>query len=903
MSDANSPLDDETFQSFVAECREMLEEVEPRLIELEQYVNEEGSVDSDTINFVFRMFHSIKGGAGFFNLDDMVKLTHEAETLLDLFRNSRLEMTSLDTDILCRACDIVNLMVDQLESSGQDKGFESEVEGILKELNKRILRETEEIKEIPQDKEPQTDKISEKAPQEVRPVEIDLSLDMNGSQFINDSYEQLARAEKFLSELEKNLENRSLFDKAAIAFKEFQETCKSTGYDNLVGLSVNVLEILTALNQGTIEKNASQIPFLKHIVEIFRTTVKNISEQGKKEISNIDQLTAVLGDMAKGKMAPNPEDLLPSNADASEGDITPEMILKFVQECAELIDEVETSLLNLEKTPESTQDREQAFRSIHSFKGNCGLYGFAHLEQLSHLIENVLEEINNDRLDPDDMIVPVMLTAVDSLRKAVEDISEGGPGEIGSLAVLSDLMDDIIPSLSTEKKDISARPEIEQPEALSLLRKDMPVPKQAEAVSTPTEKSKKPEIRAKSRSTARQDIRVNLGKLDNLVNLVGELVIAESMITKSPDLKGLELEMFERSCSHLSKIVQDLQDIALSLRMIPISGIFRKMVRLVHDLAIKCNKKINLKMTGEDTEIDKTVSELLADPLVHIIRNCIDHGIESPDERNAKGKDPVGEIFLEAKYEGNEIWLVIRDDGKGLDREKILAKGIERGLVREDEEKMNDQDVYNLIFQPGFSTAENVTDLSGRGVGMDVVRKNMEKINGEVEIESKPGVGSKITIRIPLTLAIIDGMLVRVGCALYTIPLLGITESIQVEPNIVTVTMSGDELIRFRGKLVPVVRLHKLHHIMSENTDLDKALIVIVEHQGEMIGIMIDEIVSDHQAVIKSLSNYIGNIKGVSGCTILGDGEISLIVDVGGIIKRARTLDDSMAEQPVAVAG
>ncbi|MDY6851237.1 MAG: chemotaxis protein CheA, partial [Thermodesulfobacteriota bacterium] len=303
---------------------------------------------------------------------------------------------------------------------------------------------------------------------------------------------------------------------------------------------------------------------------------------------------------------------------------------------------------------------------------------------------------------------------------------------------------------------------------------------------------------------------------------------------------------------------------------------------------VMARKKVNLTLLGEETELDKTVTELIADPLVHIVRNAIDHGLESPEDRKSAGKDETGELTIEAKHEGGEVWIVISEDGRGLDREKLLAKGIEKGLVQGDGGEMSDQEVYELIFQPGFSTAREVTDISGRGVGMDVVKKNIEKIKGRVDIRSEPGRGTVFTLRIPLTLAIMEGMLVGVGRSRYTIPLLAIRESIQVEPGQITTTMDGEELVKVREEIIPVVSLHELQGVQPEHKKLDAGLLVIVEHQGESVGLFVDEILGEHQAVIKGLSNYVGNVNGVSGCTILGDGEVSLILDVGGLIERAQ---------------
>ena len=405
------------------------------------------------------------------------------------------------------------------------------------------------------------------------------------------------------------------------------------------------------------------------------------------------------------------------------------------------------------------------------------------------------------------------------------------------------------------------------------------------------------------RQTKRRDIRVDLDKLDTLINLVGELVIAQTLVTHNPDLRGHDFENFDKAAQHLDKISRDLQDISLSVRMIPISGVFRKMIRLVHDLSGKVKKKVELHLIGESTEVDKTVAELLADPLVHIIRNAVDHGVELPAVREENGKPPTGNVYLEAKHEGGEVWVTIRDDGAGLNREKILAKAIANGLVTGDGSNLSDREVFKLVFEPGFSTAETVTDVSGRGVGMDVVKKNLEQLKGRVEVFSKPGMGSTFILHIPLTLAIIDGMLLRVGRARYTVPILSIRETFRPQRGDVTKTMDGQEVVRIRGQLLPVIRIHELYDCQADHLTLEDGLLVVIEAHGEEVCLFVDELIGQQQTVIKGLSGYIGDVPGVSGCAILGTGEVSLILDVGGLLERARDYRNREAALDAAPQG
>jgi len=389
----------------------------------------------------------------------------------------------------------------------------------------------------------------------------------------------------------------------------------------------------------------------------------------------------------------------------------------------------------------------------------------------------------------------------------------------------------------------------------------------------------------KKKAVVRQDIRVDLDKLDSLINLIGEMVIAENMLIHNPDLIGLEMENFNKAAQQMRKLVKELQEMAMQIRMIPVSGLFRKMIRLVHDLSAKSGKKVDLQLIGEETELDKTVIETITDPLVHILRNSLDHGLEPPDERLRTGKDQTGQLMLSARHEEGEIWITISDDGRGLNREKIIAKAISSGLIDGDGSDLSDEKVFRMIFQAGLSTAEKITDISGRGVGMDVVKQNLAKIRGKVDVHSKLGEGTRVDLRIPLTLAIIDGMLVRVGQEKCIVPILAIKESFRPEPKDITLTPNRDELIRVRESFYPTLRLHKVLGKEPDSTRLVDGILIVLENHGTTICLFVDEILGQQQTVIKGLSDYIGNPAGIAGCTILGNGDVCLILDVGGLVE------------------
>ncbi len=388
-----------------------------------------------------------------------------------------------------------------------------------------------------------------------------------------------------------------------------------------------------------------------------------------------------------------------------------------------------------------------------------------------------------------------------------------------------------------------------------------------------------------SAKTKQNIISVQLNKLDQLLDLVGELVISETMVTNNPDLVGIShLDNFNKAARQHRKVINELQDIVMSIRMVPLAGTFQKMNRIVRDMSKKLSKPVDLSIRGEETEVDKNIIEHLSDPLMHLIRNAIDHGIETDQERIAKDKPASGTIQLEAKSEGGDVWITIKDDGGGLDRDKILNRAIENGLINKPETELSDQEIYLFILLPGFSTNTEVTEYSGRGVGMDVVARNIEEIGGSVYVDSKPNMGTTVSMRIPLTLAIIDGMGIRVGNSIYTVPITSIRESFRAKENEAFTDPDGIEMIMVRGECLPILRLHKLYMIQTAVTEIHKGIIMIVETENRSVCIFADELIGEQQVVVKALPKYLKKIKGIGGCTLLGDGTSSLILDIAGLV-------------------
>jgi two-component system, chemotaxis family, sensor kinase CheA len=382
-------------------------------------------------------------------------------------------------------------------------------------------------------------------------------------------------------------------------------------------------------------------------------------------------------------------------------------------------------------------------------------------------------------------------------------------------------------------------------------------------------------------------LRVSTDKLDRLVNLVGELVIAQSMITQSlHDPSGASLARLGEAAVEMERNTRELQDLVMSVRMVPMGSVFNRFPRLARDLALACHKKIHLEIEGQETEIDKGVIEQLADPLTHLIRNSIDHGLETPEERLAAGKSETGTIHLSACHQGGSVILEVKDDGRGLNVERIHAKALALNLARPGD-KLSEEQIYALILEPGFSTASTVTDLSGRGVGLDVVRRNIDALNGSLSITSEPGRGVRMRIRLPLTLAILDGLSLRVGTQVFVLPLLSIAESFRPTQEQLKSVLGRGEVVLVRGEPIPLVRLYQVLNITPEMTDPRHALVVIVETGSAKIGVLVDELLGQAQVVVKSLEAHYRKVEGLMGATILGDGRVALILDAEGLARRA----------------
>ncbi len=583
--------------------------------------------------------------------------------------------------------------------------------------------------------------------------------------------------------------------------------------------------------------------------------------------------------------------------DVSIADADPEMLQLFCAEAQDLLQDVEQGVLILESNPRDAATIDRVFRAFHTFKGNVGVMKLVVLQQLTHELESLLDAARRGKLEIGRESIDLILEGEAVLRRYVEEMLRllGGGGSAAKLSLpIPGLIGRVhrILAGATSTPATPARP-APQPVAQSAAPPTaQPVAQPLSRPSEPPAVEAAPPPPAPSPATAAAGIvRVDTLKLDGLIDLVGELVIAQSMVVQSPEVSSIASVHLSRCLGQLRGITADLQRTAMSLRMVPIRNTFQKMARLVRDLAVQQDKAIDLLLEGEDTELDRNIVEELGDPLVHMIRNSADHGIEPRAERIAAGKPAAGRIALRAYHRGGFIVIEIQDDGRGLNPDRIRAKAIERELIKADQ-SLDEAEVFDLIFAPGFSTAERVTDLSGRGVGMDVVRRNIEKMRGKIEIESTVGRGTTFTISLPLTLAIIEGLLVGVGDQRYVIPTLSVRESFRPLPGSVSTVQGRGEMVAVRGRLTPVLRLGDHLRTPTKATDLTQGIVVVVESGQDSRCLFVDELIGKQEVVIKSLGEMFHQQADFAGAAILGDGRVGLILNINSLVKlKARNGD------------
>ena len=616
-----------------------------------------------------------------------------------------------------------------------------------------------------------------------------------------------------------------------------------------------------------------------------------------------------------------------------------EILNDFLTESNEMLEVLDQRFVTLESDPTNTDLLNEIFRAMHSMKGSAGFLGFNNLVDVAHRGENILNKLRQGEMAVNPAIISIILETIDVIKAIMADIRESGTDSHVPTGAIAAKLDDILNGTTPVSAPTAApaepvaAPKVEAlspaappaapvapPQTLGEILVTDGLASKEQVLDALTAQQHQPEPktplgeillqakaiteRALDQALHKQEkqpkpveedatIRVETKRLDSVMNLVGELVLGRNRLIKI----GTQLEqqhesdpqvrVLSETLAQLNLVTTDLQLAVMKTRMLPIKKVFAKLPRMVRDLSQKLNKQVHLEMRGEETELDKSVADEIGDPLVHLVRNAIDHGIETPAERQAKGKAGEGQLTIAASQEGNSIVIRINDDGRGIQVEKIKEKALAKGLISEAElATMEHREILNLIFLPGFSTAEKVTDVSGRGVGMDVVRTNIRKINGSVDLESEPGKGSQIIIKLPLTIAIIQALMVEVERSIFAIPLSTVIEAVRISRSEIK-TINEREVLHLRDRVLPLIRLAQEFDIPTDS-NRERFYVVVAALGDRRVGVVVDELRSQEEVVIKSIWDYLETVKGVSGATITGEGKVVLILDTSELVQNAQ---------------
>lgn len=789
------------------------------IMETELLALDVGEADLETINTIFRAAHSIKGGSGTFGLNDVASFTHVMETLLDEMRDGKRDVTQIGVNILLESVDVLREMLSTLQA---EEELDVERVAVVKQKLDNLLAGT-----------------------------------------VSDgNTETVAAAPETLTA---PTEESTTSVGWVINFKPHVDMLQ-TGND-----PVRMFRELSALGELTSVPDISAVPdFL--MMEPENSSISwELTLKGEVESSSIEEIFDWVEDECDLTITaiPDSSSKLENSNEAAKGGLDIELLEKSFALLA----------------PQGENIVKKFYEEL-----------FRRFPEVVPLFEGTTPEKQQTKLLAALKLVVSNLRNTDALVNALTEMGKRHQGygikpeQYG--AVTSTLLDVLSEFAGEAWTDNVAQA---WSNALNLVVDTMLAgyvvseDKSADVVpiSSPAADKPKQEAKAKRKATTESSsIRVSIDKVDELINMVGELVITQSMLSQlgeEENFGDVEIEKLKSGLMQLERNTREMQENVMRIRMLPISFVFQRFPRLVHDLSATLNKKIELVLSGESTELDKTVMEKIGDPLVHLVRNSLDHGIEIPEDRIAAGKAETGEIHLNAYHEGGNIVIEITDDGAGLNLEKILSKAKSSDIVS-DNDNLADEEIADLIFRPGFSTADVVSDVSGRGVGMDVVRRNIRALGGTVDVKTKAGEGSVFTIRLPLTLAILDGQSVVVGEEVYIVPLVAIIESVQVDTSLVNGITGQTQVYRLRDEYIPIVNLCDVFNVPPLHDNIEDGLLVVVEAEGKKVALLVDDLLGQQQVVIKSLETNFKSVEGISGATILGDGMVALILDVTGLI-------------------
>jgi len=953
-------LDPEILSDFFIEAKEHLETIEPNLLELEKSPENLG-----ILNEIFRPMHSLKGASGFLGLNKINGLAHKAENILDELRQGSMQVTGGIMDLILSATDALRTMVDNLETSGVEGDVDTEpiiarIEAALEgelgsapaagEPNSDIAPEPEPVFAPEPESEPEPEAVSPAEEEAAAPMPVftpqpdpdfddtPYALTTVGeghlADFLEEAQEIVENLNRCLLALEGEPEGtEELINDTFRYFHNLKGNSGIIGFKELNSLTHEAETLLNKVRKGEMASSQPMIDLLLGAVDLIETLVSKVDmETNKVEPVDTSAMAQILqkvtedGDMAaiqglvSGKSGgghreeePAPAPAGPAAEEAATGGYDPEDVALFISTIDQQLKAVDVAFGLLREDSGQKDIIDGLFRTFQTIQNSTGYMGFDEVREYAARTVGLVDQARKSDMDFSlmlDILEQEHAILREMIMKAVETV--GGSLEEGGGAKAA-------PAPEPEPAPEPAAAPASVPEPVAESPKPAPEPGPAQQpVSKPASAARKPMSNASNPSGAQSPvkpkvsstIRVDHHKLDHLMNVIGELIINRNryaMLARALEEGQEEVHVVAQQLTEttyaMARISDDLQDTIMKVRMVPVQTVFSRFPRLVRDLSRKSGKQVELILEGEETEFDKSVVEEIGDPLVHLVRNAVDHGLEPEDERVAAGKKPKGHVWLRAYHKGNSVAIEVEDDGRGMDPEKLKMVAIRKGVITPEEANaMDDREALDLIFAPGFSSAEKVTDISGRGVGMDVVKTNIKNLKGSVHTQSEVGKGTKLTLTLPLTLAIIDALMVQVGGDTFALPLDAVSETTKIEVEKLS-EVNNRKAVELRGEVLGIVELAELLDLPQSMDDREVLPMVIIQDNDRRLGLVVDRLLERQEIVIKPLGQYLNNfnLKGLSGATIMGDGSVVLILDPHEIYSLSTQL--GRKQEPLTVGG
>jgi len=872
-------MDPEIYADFVVEAKEHLETIEPTLLELEKAPDNLGLLDE-----IFRPMHSLKGASGFLGLNLMNRLAHKGESVLDELRKGKMRVTAEIMDLILKTTDMLKEMVETLEESGHEG--EVDIDSLIGHLEDLLAgKQPVAIVVAPgSDSRPEQNRISLKDAKPLPSYALTIANEEHLTDFLEEAQEIIGALNQALLRAEKDPDDVDLINDLFRYFHNLKGNSGIIGYAELNELTHEAETFLNGARKGDYRISRGTIDLLLSVVDGMEELLRRINSQtGDVSPVEIGPLVESLRQAQELGDCP-PVQAAPAPVSASTSGVDPEDLAIFEQTVTQQLENLHFALANLAEDATQSEYIDGLYRSLSSLQNSSAYMSIEDLRVYAERTANLVKQARDSGIDFS-LMLEMMSQEVgiieEMVAKALATLKVGpAPAVIAAPAA-----------------PIAAKaPEAprENPKA---------APKEAEEhgereAAGESDDTQKNRDKDKGKKTSSSTIRVDHAKLDHLMNLIGELIINRnrfSMLAKAlesgEDAHSIAQHLTETTYS-MNRISDDLQDTIMHVRMVPVQTVFSKFPRLIRDLSRKSGKKVELITEGEETELDKSVVEVIGDPLVHLLRNSVDHGLELSEDRVAAGKSETGRVWLRAFHKGNSVLIEVEDDGKGINPDVMRRKALEKGLITEEDARgMDDRAARELIFAPGFSTAAQVTDISGRGVGMDVVRNNIKELKGSVQVQSEVGKGSKFTLTLPLTLAIIDALMVQVAGNTYAIPLDAVSETTKISAAKIS-EINRRKATTLRGEVLGLVDLADLLDLPANDQEREILPMVILNVNDRRLGLIVDQLLQRQDVVIKSMGDYLGDIQGISGATIMGDGSVILILDPHEIyrIATARSL-------------